>query len=373
MMPEGLQYYIAVELIPSIGSILAKRLIAYCGNVETIFTASHTALQKIPGIGSILAHEIVSHRAAALKRAERELLFIEEYKIKTYCYSSPEYSELLRQCEDAPVVFFAKGDIDFNRTKFLSIVGTRNATAYGRMVCEKIIGQLAERGHRLAIVSGLAYGIDICAHRAALQNNLDTVAVMATGLNTIYPSAHTATARQIVEHGALVSDFVSDTKIDPKNFLKRNRIIAGLSAGTLVVESHLKGGALITAEIATSYNREVMAVPGRIGDAASEGCNALVRKSNAAMVESAADVENVLNWEQTVASVPAKQLLLFDGLTAEEQQIVALLREHGAPEEIGTLSYRTNIPTGRLSSLLFELELKGAVKTLPGNQYMLKT
>jgi DNA processing protein len=352
---------------------LAKRLIAYCGNVGTIFTASQFALQKIPGIGSISAHEIVSHREAALKRAERELLFLEKYKIKTYCYNTPEYSERLRQCEDAPVVFFAKGDIDFNRAKFLSIVGTRNATAYGRMVCEKIVGQLVERGHQLVIVSGLAYGIDICAHRAALQNNLDTVAVMATGLNTIYPSVHTATARQIVEHGALVSDFVSDTKIDPKNFLKRNRIIAGLSDGTLVVESHIKGGALITAEIAASYNRDVMAVPGRTSDSASAGCHAMIKQNSAALVESAADVESVLKWEQSATPAAAKQLPLFDDLTIEEQQIVALLKEHGSPELKDILSYRTNIPSGRLSSLLFGLEMKGVVKNMPGDQYTLKT
>jgi DNA processing protein len=370
MVPDELKYYIALTLIPGVGSILSKRLIAYCGSAQAALTATRGTWQKIPGIGSALANEMAAQQQQALKLAEQELLFIEKNKIKVCCYSDNDYPERLRHCEDSPVVVFVKGNIDFNRSKFLSVVGTRQATPYGQMNCEKIIGQLAERGHNPVIVSGLAYGIDICAHRAALQNKLDTVAVMATGLNKIYPFSHTATARQIVEHGAWVSDFASTTLLDRKNFLKRNRIIAGLSDATLIVESRLKGGALVTADIAMSYNRDVLAVPGRVGDLSSEGCNALIKQNKAALAETAGDVEYALGWEQPTGKAPAKQLTLFNDLSDEEKQIFALLTQDTVG--IDVLSYRTNIPAGRLSALLFQMELKGIIKNLPGKQYTLK-
>jgi DNA processing protein len=371
MVPDELKYYIATTLIPGVGSILAKRLIAHCGSAQTVLTAPRGALQKIPGIGSLLVNEIVASRQQALKQAEQELLYIEKNNIKAYCYTDNDYPERLRHCEDSPVVLFAKGNTDFNRVKFLSVVGTRQSTSYGQMNCEKIIGQLAERGHNPVIVSGLAYGIDICAHRAALQNKLDTVAVMATGLDKIYPSSHMAIARQITEHGAWVSDFISGTLLDRKNFLKRNRIIAGLSDATLIVESRVKGGALVTADIAMSYNRDVLALPGRIGDHASEGCNALIKQNKAALVETAADIEYVMGWEQKTGHAPAKQMTLFHDLSEEEQQILQILKEH---DTVGmdALSYHTNIAIGRLSSLLLQMEFKGLIKNLPGKQYTLK-
>jgi DNA processing protein len=371
MQPDELKYYIALTLIPGVGSILAKRLISYYGSARVVLTSSRGVLQKTPGIGSVLAGSIAAEQSQALKQAEQELLFIEKNRIKTYYCGDKDYPNLLRQCEDAPVVLFVKGDIDLNRERFLSVVGTRQATPYGQMNCEKIIGQLAERGHNPVIVSGLAYGIDICAHRAALQNKLDTVAVMATGLNKIYPSAHMATARQILEQGAWASDFTSDTQLDRKNFLKRNRIIAGLSEATLVIESRIKGGALITADIAMTYNRDVLAVPGRTGDLASEGCNALIKQNKAALIESAADIEYALRWKQPTDKVPAKQLTLFNDLSREEQQIFTRLKEQDTVG-IDTLSYQTNIVIGQLSALLIKMELKGIVKNLPGKQYTLK-
>jgi DNA processing protein len=371
MMPDELKYYIALTLIPGVGDILAKRIIAYCGSAQAVLTSTRDTWQKIPGIGSALVNELTTHRQQALKQAEQELLFIEKNKIKTYCYCDNAYPERLRRCEDAPVVLFAKGNIDFNRTKFLSVVGTRQATPYGQMHCEKIIGQLAERGHNPVIVSGLAYGIDICAHRAALQNKLDTVAVMATGLNKIYPSSHVATAHQILEHGAWVSDFVSSAPLDRKNFLKRNRIIAGLSDATLIVESRIKGGALVTADIAMSYNRDVLTLPGRVGDLASEGCNALIKQNKAALAETVADIEYTLGWQQTSGKASAKQMTLFNDLSEEEQQIFTILQTQDTVG-IDALAYRTNIAVGPLSALLIRMEFKGMIKNLPGNQYTLK-
>lgn len=365
-MNEELKYYIAIELIPGVGSILAKRLIAYCGGAEAVFKSKQNSLQKIPGIGNILAREISTQQVLA--RAEKELLFIEKHGIETYCYTDSRYPERLRQCEDAPVIFFSKGKINFNNNKFLSVVGTRHATPYGQNICEKIIGGLAERGHQTVIVSGLAYGIDICAHRAALQHQLPTIAVMATGLNKIYPATHTATAKQIVEQGALVTDFTSDSELDRKNFLQRNRIIAGLSDATLVIESRVKGGALVTADIAMSYNRDVLACPGRVGDTASEGCNALIRMNKAALVQSAEEIEYALGWESRTRP---KQLPLFTELTEEEQIIVNILKQT-EQEAIDNLSYQSNIPVGHLSALLLGLEFKDIVKNLPGKQYMLR-
>jgi DNA processing protein len=371
MEPDELKYYIALTLIPGVGSTLAKRLIAHYGSACGVLTSTCGVLQKTPGIGSVLASNIAAQQHQALKQAEQELLFIEKNRIKAYCFCDNDYPERLRHCEDAPVVLFAKGNIDFNRTKFLSVVGTRQSTPYGQMNCEKIIGQLAERGHNPVIVSGLAYGIDICAHRAALQNKLDTVAVMATGLNKIYPSSHMAIARQILEQGAWASDFTSDTLLDRKNFLKRNRIIAGLSDATLVIESRIKGGALVTADIAMSYNRDVLAMPGRIGDLSSEGCNALIKQNKAALAETVADIEYVLGWEQPTGKAPAKQLTLFNDLSEEEKQIFTMLK---AQDTVGidTLSYHTNIAIGRLSALLLQMEFKGIIKNLPGKQYTLK-
>jgi DNA processing protein len=371
MEPDELKYYIALTLIPGVGSILAKRLITYYGNACTVLTSPCGVLQKTPGIGSVLANNIAAQKRQALKQAEQELLFIEKNKIKAYCYCDNGYPERLRHCEDSPAVLFVKGDIDFNRTKFLSVVGTRQSTPYGQMNCEKIIGQLAERGHNPVIVSGLAYGIDICAHRAALQNKLDTVAVMATGLDKIYPFSHTATARQILEHGAWASDFTSDTLLDRKNFLKRNRIIAGLSDATLVVESRIKGGALVTADIAMSYNRDVLAVPGRIGDLTSEGCNALIKQNKAALAETAADIEYALGWEQPAGKAPTKQLTLFYDLSDDEKQIFTILKERDTVG-IDMLSYHTDIAMGRLSALLLQMEFKDIIKNLPGKQYTLK-
>jgi len=370
-MPNNqLLYYIAIGLIPGIGCMLAKRLIAYCGSAETVFREKESTLQKIPGIGEILAQEITHQQV--LSRAEQELKFIEKQKILAFCYCDDEYPERLRQCEDGPVVLFVKGNIHPNYSKILSVVGTRQATVYGTEWCETIISQLSEQGYAPLIVSGLAYGIDVCAHRAALKNNLPTIAVMATGLDKIYPSTHRATAEKIIEQdGALVTDFLSETEPDRQNFLQRNRIIAGLADATLVVESGEKGGALITAEMALSYDRDVLALPGRINDTYSRGCNILIRNNKAALVETVADIEYALGWENTNQPKREKQLSFFTDLTDEEQIIVNALRKNGV-ENIDLLSYETKISMSRLSALLFRLEMKGVVKSLPGKKYLLK-
>ncbi|MDR3134050.1 MAG: DNA-processing protein DprA [Prevotellaceae bacterium] len=364
-----LLYYIAIGLIPGIGCTLAKRLIAHCGSAEAVLRERKTTLQKIPGIGETLAQEISKQQA--LPRAEKECEFLVKNNFHALCYSDDKFPQRLAQCEDAPVVLFVNGTIDFNQAKVLSVVGTRNATPYGIAQCEKIIAQLAERGHAPVIVSGLAYGIDICAHKAALQNNLPTVAVMATGLDKIYPSLHYATAKRITaQGGALVTDFLSYTKPDRQNFIQRNRIIAGLADATIVVESGEKGGALITADLALSYNRDVLAVPGRADDTYSKGCNALIRSNKAALIETVADIEYALGWTLH-AKEKAQQLPLFVSLTAEEQVIVDALR--GNPSiTIDSLCHATKIPIARLSVLLLTMEMNNLLRTLPGKRYELK-
>ncbi|MDR0581840.1 MAG: DNA-processing protein DprA [Prevotellaceae bacterium] len=366
---NSLLYHIAVGLISGIGNTLAKRLIAYCGSAEAVLREKKSTLQKIPGIGDMLAQEISEQQV--LQRAEKECAFLAKNNFSALCYSDEQYPQRLAQCEDGPVVLFVNGTIDFNQAKVLSIVGTRHATPYGIAQCETIVAQLAKRGHAPVIISGLAYGIDICAHKAALQNNLPTVAVMATGLDEIYPSLHYATAKKITtQGGALVTDFLSNTKPDRQNFIQRNRIIAGLADATLVVESGEKGGSLITAGLALSYNRDVLAVPGRTDDACSKGCNALIRSNRAALVETVADIEYALGWELN-AKEKTRQLPLFVSLTAEEQTIANVLKEQPSIT-IDTLYHATKIPMARLSALLFTMEMNNILRTLPGKRYELK-
>jgi DNA processing protein len=357
-------------MIPKVGSINAKKLIAYCGGVEAVFMQSKKALLKIPGIGEFLAKEIVNQNILSI--AEKEVEFIEKFGIKPLFYLDVEYPERLRQCDDCPIVLFIKGntEINFNREKYISIVGTRKATDYGRKTCEDIITGLSQKGYKPVIVSGLAYGIDIIAHRTALKNNLQTIAVLGHGLDTIYPISHRNVAKDIVETGALITDFPSKTKFDRNNFIKRNRIIAGLSDATIVVESGSEGGALITADLANSYNREVFAVPGNVGSKYSEGCNQLIKANKAALVETSDDIEYFLGWEPINIKKQPKQIVLFSQLTEDEQKIVEYLK--GVEQEsIDMISIKVQIPVSKVSSLLLNLEFAGIVKCKPGKSFSL--
>jgi DNA processing protein len=365
-----LKYKIGIEMIPKIGSINAKKLIAYCGGVEAVFKQSKKALLKIPGIGDCLATEISNQKVLSI--AEKEIEFIEKFNIKPLFYLDDEYPERLRQCEDSPIVLFVKGKstISFNQEKYISIVGTRKATDYGKKVCEELISGLVDKGYSPVIVSGLAYGIDITAHKAALKHNLLTLAVLGHGLDIIYPISHRNTAKEIFETGALLTDFPSKTKFDRNNFIKRNRIIAGLSDATIVVESGAEGGALITADLANSYNREVFAVPGMVGAKYSEGCNQLIKSNKAALVETANDIEYFLGWEPKNIRKQPKQIVLFSEFTEDEKKIVEFLR--GVDQEsIDIISIKIQIPVSKISSLLLNLEFAGVVKCKPGKVYSL--
>jgi DNA processing protein len=360
-----LKHKIALGLIPRIGDINARKLVSYFGSVEAVFQESYRNLIKIPGIGTGIARYITDR--SYLDIAEHETEYITRNKIKTYFYLDNDYPFRLRQCDDSPVVFFFMGNCDLDSSKILSVVGTRNATNHGKEICEKIIGGLSDGISDLIIVSGLAYGIDITAHKAALSNNLQTIAVLGHGFKTIYPSVHTSIAKSIVSNGGLLTDFLSDALPERNNFLKRNRIIAGLSDATLVVESGIKGGALITADIANSYNRDVLAVPGRPDDQWSAGCNSLIRNNKAALVECSDDIKYFLNWKSE-KSKPPVQRALFSELDENEKLIYELLVKHGEMN-IDSICRLAVIPVYKLSSLLLQMEFKGLLKCYPGNLY----
>ncbi len=361
-----LKYKIAITLIPKIGSINAKKLIAYVGSIEGVFKETKKALKKIPGIGEGLATNITSQKVMA--RAEQEIEFTEKHDIKTLFYLDKNYPKRLKQCEDAPVLFYYKGETDFNAPKILSIIGTRNSTSNGIDNCNKLIEDLKANGHNPLIISGLAYGIDICSHKAALKNNLETVAVLGHGLHTIYPANHRNTAVEITKNGALLTEFLSNSKIERSNFVKRNRIIAGLSDATIVVESASSGGALITANIANSYNRDVFAFPGRTTDEYSAGCNFLIKTNKAALISSAKDIEYILQWDTKKQPI---QIEMFNNLTDSEQLIVDVLKNE-EKVNIDNISYKTELPINQVVSLLFNLEFSGVVKSMPGNMYTIK-
>jgi DNA processing protein len=365
-MPEvSLKHKIALGLIPRIGDINARKLVSHFGSVEAIFHEPYRNLITIPGIGSGIA-KYISDRSY-LDTAEKEAEYVTKHNIRTYFYLDNDYPFRLKQCDDSPVVFFFKGNCDLNAAKILSVVGTRNATTRGKEMCDKIIGGLAIGHPDLIIVSGLAYGIDIASHKAALANNLQTIGVLGHGFKTTYPSVHASTAKAMIDKGGLLTDFLSDALPERNNFIKRNRIIAGLSDATLVVESGITGGALITTDIANSYNRDVFAVPGRPDDQWSVGCNSLIKNNKASLTECSDDIEYFLNWKPE-KSKPPVQRTLFSDMDESEKQIFELLMKHGELN-IDTICRSLEIPVYKLSSLLLQMEFKGLVKCSPGNVY----
>jgi DNA processing protein len=338
------------------------------GSVEAVFSESCRNLRKIPGIGDNLAQAVARHEY--LEAAAGEAEFTEKHGIRVFFYLDDDYPFRLRQCDDSPVTFFFRGKADLNAARILSIVGTRNATQHGRELCQKIVAGLSGHFPELVIVSGLAYGIDIAAHKAALACNLPTIAVLGHGLKTIYPSIHAGVAKALPEKGGLLTDFVSDALPERNNFIKRNRIIAGISDATLVVESGIRGGALICAVIAASYTRDLMAIPGRPGDEWSAGCNALIRCNKASLVEKHEDIEYLLGCKPATLNVPV-QTVMFSGMTEDEMEIYDVLKEAG-DITIDGLSRKLDKPVFKLSTVLLQMELAGLITLCPGNVYRVR-
>jgi DNA processing protein len=361
-------YQIGITLVKGIGNITAKQIIETLGDASKLFTEKKHLLERIPGLSRRVIDEI--HQADVLKRAEKEVRFIENGRIIPLFITDPAYPQRLKECVDAPVILYFRGKADLNTAKIISVVGTRNATAYGREITAKVIHDLKNKFPDILIVSGLAYGIDIEAHRAALKEGLPTVGVLAHGLDLMYPAAHSHTAAEMLEQGGLLTDFLSGTNPDRQNFVKRNRIVAGIPDCVVVVESAAKGGALITAGIADSYNKDIFSFPGKTSDKYSEGCNALIKNKKAALVTSAEDIFREMNWVDATGSASghAVQRTIFPELNPDEQAVVNVLSKVESMQ-LNILAIELNIPVNKLSVVLFELEMNGIIRCKPGGMY----
>lgn len=358
-------YEIALVLVQGVGDVNGKKLIAYCGGAEAVFCESRKSLLKIPGIGENTVNCIVSQRT--LLQAEREMRFIERNGVRPLFYLDKDYPKRLQHCHDSPMMLYYKGNADLNAEKVVGIVGTRNVTDYGRNVIDKITQELSS--DNVLIISGLAYGVDTVAHRSALKYGLATVGVLGHGLQIIYPAENYKLAQNMIEKGGILTEFLSDTKPDRENFPKRNRIVAGMVDCLVVAESALKGGAMITADIANSYDREVFAIPGRMGDTYSEGCNHLVKTNRADMMESAADLRYIMRWDHDT-KVVAKQMRLFRDFSDDEKQVLDVFGNERVIH-LDQIIVGTELTPTKIASVLLSLEFDGIVTALPGKRYQI--
>ncbi|CAN5209254.1 DNA-processing protein DprA [soil metagenome] len=361
-------YQVALCLLPGIGPVTAKRLVSHCGSASEVFRQKKRQLLKIPHIGEATAGALKN--SAVLQKAEKELKLAEKNNIQVLFYKDKNYPKRLKQCYDSPAILFYKGNCPLEQKRVISIVGTRKITKYGEELTEKIITELAEKN--ILIVSGLAYGVDIHAHRAALRAGLNTIGVLAHGLDMIYPSAHKSTAEKMLEQGGLLSDFPFGTSPDRENFPLRNRIVAGLCDATIVIESGESGGSMITAEFAINYNRDVFAFPGRVGDLASAGCLKLIKSNKAALIESGNDILLAMGWnDEKIKSNKNLQKELIIPDNPDEEKIVSSLRDQGNVY-IDEICSASGFGMGKVSALLLNLEFSGIVKSLPGKFYRLQ-
>lgn len=363
-------YSIALTLIPGVGHIWAKKLVDEMGSATDVFRLRAELPDRLPEVNRRIVD--VLDAPQALARAEEEYTFAVKNQIHCLTYNDEAYPSRLRECPDAPVVLFFKGNTDLNAYHVINMVGTRNATDYGKQICIRFLQELHELCPEVLVVSGLAYGIDIHAHRAALANSFATVGVLAHGLDRIYPSVHRKTAVDMLAHGGLLTEFLTGTEPDRFNFVSRNRIVAGMSDATIVVESAAKGGSLITAELAEGYQRDCFAFPGHVTDEYSQGCNQLIRDNKAMLIQSAEDLVKAMGWdvESQCRKPDGVQRCLFLDLSEEEQRVVNLLDKRGELH-INTLVVETELPVHKMNALLFELEMKGVVRVLVGGVYQL--
>lgn len=363
MNDEELFYVLALLKVEGVGDIIAKKLISHCGSALNVFKTKTSQMASIDGIGSVLLKNLKDK--SVFEKADQELKFIRANDIDVSFFMDENYPERLKHCIDGPVLLFSSGNIDFKNRKIISIVGTRQITSYGIEFCKKLIADLAPLNP--IIVSGFAYGVDIVAHQAALENNLQTIGVLAHGLNQIYPKTHKKYVSKIEENGGFMTEFWSSSNPEKENFVKRNRIVAGISEATIVIESADKGGSLITANIANDYNRDVFAVPGRTTDKYSQGCNNLIKTQKANLLSSAADLLYILNWDIQKETKPV-QKQLFVTLDQDEQKVYDYLQKNGK-ELLDTVALQCDFPIYRISGLLLNMELKGVIRPLPGKLF----
>ena len=365
MTDNELFHLLALVKIDGVGDIMAKKLITHCGSAEKVFQSKPSFLKNIDGVGKVLLQKLKNHSVLAL--AKSEMLYLKNKNITCCSYLEESYPDRLKYCIDGPVLLFSFGTINWNNRKIISIVGTRQVSAYGVDFCKKLIQDLAPLNP--IIVSGFAYGVDIVAHQAALDNNLQTVAVLAHGLNQMYPKSHKKYVSKIEQNGGFITEFWSTSSPEKENFVKRNRIVAGISEATIVIESAEKGGSLITAILANDYNRDVFAVPGRTSDKFSQGCNNLIKTQQAHLLTSAADLIYILNWEiQSNQEPQGIQKQLFVSLTEIEQKIYDYLLSKGKTE-IDRIAIECDFPVFKMASFLINMELKGLIRPLPGKLF----
>ena len=364
-MTDDLLYQIALTMVPNIGPVQAKILLEHFDNPKSIFKASKKELENLEGIGSIKASSIKSFEDFA--GAENEMEFIDKYKIETLFLKNINYPKRLLNCYDSPTLLYYRGNADLNASKIINIIGTRNHTDYGRQITEQLIDEL--QSYQVLIVSGLAYGIDSIAHKAAVQNNLATVGVLAHGLDTIYPSQHTVLAKQMLLNGGLLTEFRKETKPDKHNFPRRNRIVAGMADATIVIETALKGGSMITAELANGYNRDVFAFPGKVTDQKSAGCNYLIKTNKAILLEDSQQLIETLGWS---LKKPKRKVQkeLFINFTNEEQILMDILKEKDTIH-IDEIYLKSGLTSSTVAAAMLSLEFQNVLASLPGKVYKL--
>lgn len=362
---EKLLAILRLQKTKTVGDILAKKLIAATGDVTQIFEEKKANLLKINGIGTRMTKQLFDKKT--IKLAEKELEYIENNNIAISYFLEDKYPKNLQQCIDSPILLFHDGKINLNNNRIISIVGTRNMTSYGRGFCQELVQDLKE--YNPIIVSGFAFGVDICAHKEAIKNKLQTIAVLAHGFDQIYPKTHKKYINQVNQNGGFFTEFWHDENPLRENFLKRNRIVAGISEATIVLESAEKGGSLVTADIANSYSRDVFAAPGRVTDVYSKGCNSLIKYNKAAILTSAYDIAKMLNWDLLQSKNPLpKQQQLFVELNVLEQKTYDYLLENGK-QVLDIIALECKIPAYKLASLLLQLEMKGVIRPLPGKLF----
>jgi DNA processing protein len=363
MRHTDLIYLLALQKAEGIGDVTIKKLLSHCGDAETVFKTKASLLSRIDGVGKFRIKGL--NNKTLFSQAESELDFIQNHNIQVYYFDDDNYPYRLKHCPDGPVLLFGSGNFDWTDRKIISIVGTRQASAYGIESCRKLIADLSPLNP--IIVSGFAYGIDIAAHQAAIENNLQTIGVMAHGLDQIYPKAHKKHVKSTLENGGFLTEFWSKTEPTRENFIRRNRIVAGLSEATIVIESAEKGGSLVTANMANDYNRDVFAIPGRTTDRVSRGCNDLIKSQKAMMLTDAADLIYQLNWDLQPAAKPVQQQL-FIALDSSEQIVFDFLKSNNK-QQLDTIAIACGMTVSKIAPMLLTMELKGAIRPLPGKLF----
>jgi DNA processing protein len=367
-MDSELLYQLALTLIPNIGPVQAKILLQHC-NAEEIFHAKKSYLEKIEGIGPVRAAAVTAFKD--FTEAEEQIKFIEKYKIRPLFLTDKDYPQRLLNCYDSPTLLYYRGEANLNASKMVSIIGTRSHTDYAKQVTEKLVKDLAAQN--VTVVSGLAFGVDAIAHKTAVKNDLSTIAVLAHGLDQIYPAEHAGLAKDLIKHdGGLLTEFRSNTKPDKHNFPTRNRIVAGMSDATIVIETSIKGGSMITAELANGYNKDVFAIPGKLTDAKSTGCNYLIKNNKAMLLTDAAELIQVMGWEEKARGAKEKkrQREIFIELTVDEKIIISILNEKETVS-IDEINLKSSLSSSAVAAAILNLELQNVMVSLPGKLYRL--